>query len=256
VDGQKGNCRGAAALALGRTGHPTAAPFLLPLLESAPFDVRPSVALGLGFLGRATHDKTVTDALAKAIEKNTTNEAMSAALCLACGLAGVESARPRLAQFASDRKAPTVSAYATFALALVGAGPEERKVLHDVVARLGDFTASREAALALGMLRDRSVVEQLRTLLSDRAAADVDRATWAICLGRVGDDTDVDFLLGVLGQAGGDDQFRACVLNAVGRLVDEPEGAAVGHLVADSLSFGLIRSGQAEAIRDLQHLID
>src|SRR5262245_55425972 len=146
VDGQKGGCRGPAALALGRTGHKTAAPLLLSMMEDAPFDVRPYAALGLGLYGRATKDKAAADALAKALEKNTTNEAMSASLCLACGLAGATSVRPRLAQFASDRKAPAVSTYATFALALLGAGPEERKVLHDVVSELGDYVASREAA--------------------------------------------------------------------------------------------------------------
>lgn len=256
VDGVKGACRSTAAIALGRTGHATAKPLLLDLLESATFDVRPAVALGLGLYGRVTHDKAVTDALAKEIAKNSTNEAMSAALCLACGLAGVESARPRLAQFATDRKAPSLSTYATFALGLVGAGPEERKILHDVVGRPGDYTASREAALALGMLHDHSVVDQLRGLLSDKSAAGVGRATWAICLGRVGDDADIDFLLDVLVQSGTDEQLRACVLNAIGRLVDTSEGAAVGRVVADSLPFRLVRSGQMEAIQDLQHLID
>ncbi|MCE9636987.1 MAG: HEAT repeat domain-containing protein [Planctomycetes bacterium] len=250
--------RGMAAVALGRTGHASAGPALLAALATAPEADRPFVAIGLGFLGRAKPNPKIADALARALADEAGGAEFRSAAALACGLARVTAARDRLTVLASDKRSPACAAHAAFALGLVGTGAEGRAALHDAVARHGSFEARREAVLALGMLRDASVITQLHKIVASKSAGDVDRATAAHCLGRVGNDADIEPLLQTLRDPTSSKQLRAALVNALGWLLDRgPAAAALGRVSADTLWFMLPRgSYYNEPIHDIQHLVD
>src|SRR6185436_14578874 len=94
----------------------------------------------------------------------------TAALTVACAVANVQTARARIVDGIPKNRAGMPASSAWFALGLLGAGPAERKMLHEGVAQSADPTSRREAALALGLLRDHTVVDQLRAIVSSRAA--------------------------------------------------------------------------------------
>jgi HEAT repeat protein len=250
--------RGMAAVALGRTGHASAADALLPVLEKGHEMDRPFAALGLGFLGRAKPDPKFSAALEHALAEDSAGEELRAAAALACGLAGVATARERLTALLGDDKSPECAAQAAFALGLLGAGAKERAALRAAVTRRGLFELRREAALALGMLRDAQVVHEMRAIVASKTAGDVDRATAAYCLGRVGDDSDIDLLVRTLRDRDSSKQLRAATVHGLGWLLDRGAGqAALGRVTADTLWFMLPRSSYYnEPIHDLQHIVD
>jgi HEAT repeat protein len=250
-------CRRMAAISLGRTGHPSAADTLLRLLDEGRSEDRPFAAMGLGFLVRGRPDPKVEDVVTKALAKAHTDE-LQGSLALACALGGTQAARPRLAEIV-DKGGPTAAPAAAFALGMLGAAAPEREVLHAAVAQSGKPLLRREAALALGMLRDRSVVAQLRAIVGGRTS-DLDRATAAVCLGRVGDDADIDFVLGVLADRGTSDPLRACVVHALGWLLDRSDLGPLGRVAADvkwdKQIRGVSMSWTGDAMWEIQHLVD
>src|SRR5204863_9509747 len=99
------DCRRMAAISLGRCGHPSAAAALIKALDENPNEDRAFVALGLGLLARARADPKISDVLLKAVAKGASDEAQGS-LALACGFAGVQAARPRIADIL-DKRGPT-----------------------------------------------------------------------------------------------------------------------------------------------------
>lgn len=259
------DCRQAAAISLGRIAHPTSAGTLLRSLgtrlsqkDLRDADVladRSAVVLGLGLCARAKPDPAINAALETELG-NCLVQDVQAALALACGLAGVQSVRARIAVLADEGKGGVLAPTAAFALGLVGAGPAEMKVLHEAVAQPQFADVRGAAARALGMLRDRTVVDQLRAIVASKKTRDLDRCTAAVTLGVVGSDADIDFLIEAIDAAGAEGQVRACMVHALGRLLDRTENAALGRLVADSIWFPGSGDGTPDAILDVQHLAD
>src|SRR6185436_14783161 len=105
VDDRDLDCRRMAAISLGRCGHPSAAAALIKALDENPNEDRAFVAIGLGLLARAKPDPKISDVLSKAIAKGGSDEGQGS-LSLACGLAGVQAARPRIADIL-DNGGPT-----------------------------------------------------------------------------------------------------------------------------------------------------
>jgi HEAT repeat protein len=248
-------CRWMAAVSLGRSGHAAAVPTLLAAIKSreTPESDRACIAIGLGFAARAKPDVAVSQALAAALAE-TKDLDERAGLCTACGLADVDAARAKLVEFAG-KGAPGVCEYAAYALGL--AGFDEKKTLHEAVARSGDYVVRREAALALGMLRDATVTEQLREIAGVSKSTDLDRAGAAISLGRVGGVADVDFLVGLVADRDVHDQLRACVVQALGLVCDRAEGEALGRVAADGMWFGTVLGRlRWGPLYDIDHLVD
>jgi HEAT repeat protein len=257
VDDKQSDCRRMAAVSLGRIGHASAQKALLAALDEGQFDDRSFAATGLGFLLWKHPDPTVSGRLVDALAKSG-SDAEQGSLALACGLAAAQSARPRLAEIVASG-APSAASIAAFSLGLIGAGPVERKVLHQAVAQSGDPLRRREAALALGMLRDGTVVEHLRAIAGGRTAAR-DRGTAVICLGRVGSDADIDFLVDLMADRDTGDQLRACVVQALGWLLDRTDLGRLSRIAADikwdKYVNGNSLSWSGEAMWDVQHLVD
>jgi HEAT repeat protein len=248
-------CRWMAAISLSRVKPASAELILIERWGSAPAADRACLAVGLGLCARATGNPKVREFLSRALDDaNDLDETV--ALCLACGIAQAKAAHARLAKLAGSSHAVVVTAYACYGLGLLGATPDEIDVLHEVVARPGDYLSRREAALALGMLRDRSVITQLRELVASEQNADVDRAGAVITLGRVGDDTNIELMLGVLSAIGTSTQLRACVIHALGLLLDRTGESALARIAADNLWFGLTRGVTFQPIYDIDHLVD
>jgi HEAT repeat protein len=248
-------CRWMAAVSLARSGHETAAPTLLAAFrspETRPED-RPCVAIALALRTRARPDDAAAKSLATALAESKDLDER-AGLCTACGIARVEAARAHLAETAV-KGAPGVAEYAAYALGL--AGFDEKKALHEAVARSGDYVVRREAALALGMLHDATITTQLREIAGSSKSSDVDRAGAAISLGRVGGAGDVEFLAALV--EGGDvhEQLRACVVQSLGLLVDRTDGEALGRVSANAIWFGTVlgRLRWPPAF-DVEHLVD
>ncbi|MCE9637324.1 MAG: HEAT repeat domain-containing protein [Planctomycetes bacterium] len=224
-------CRQMAAIGLGRTGHASAGAALAAAMDKASSVDRRFIAVGLALWLRRTPDPKLSAQLAALLaDSGSADERVP--LMVACGLAGVQAARPSIVGAMPKSRAGQAAASASFALGLLGAGPSELKLLHEVVAQSTDPTARREAALALGLLRDHSVVDQLADIIRSKAP-DMDRGAAAVCLGRVGDDADIEFVLGRIADRGTSDPLRACLVHGLGRLLDRDEGARLGRLVAN-----------------------
>ena len=251
-------CRLMAAVALGRQGHTTAADALLKALDAGRTDVRPFAAIGLGLLLRDAPDPAVSAKLGRALEK-AANDDLSGALALACGIARLPDATPTLIQLV-DRGSGAAGPLAAWALGEIGGRRADvRAVLHAAVARSGNALLRREAALALGTLRDPDIVGRLRAAVVSREP-DVNRATAAVCLARVGSDADLDLLVGLLADRKTSDPLRPCIVHAIGWLLDRTDHAALGRITADvkwdKHVSGKSVSWTGEALGDLQHLVD
>jgi HEAT repeat protein len=259
------DCRQAAAISLGRIAHPSSAGALLKSYftritsrDKRDADVladRSAVVLALGLCARAKPDPEIRSALLRGVNESLVQDEQ-AALALACGLAGIQEARARIADLADEGKGGALAPTAAFALGLVGAGPEELKVLREAVAQSVFADIRGAAARALGMLRDKSVVEQLRAIVKSKKTRDVDRCTAAVCLGVVGSDADIDVLIEAIDASGAEGQVRGCLVHALGRLLDRTENAALGRVAADSIWFPSAADGVPDAILDVQHLAD
>ncbi len=70
----------------------------------------------------------------------------------------------------------------------------------------------------------------MRALVSAKGP-DLWRCGAALCLGRVGDDADIDFYLGLMADRNASDAMRACLVRGLGRLLDDDEGARMAALV-------------------------
>ncbi len=257
ADDRKIECRRMAAISLGRSGHPSAKDALAKMLAKDQLDARPFAALGLGFLARRQADPALTKMLLDSVTDASSDDDQAAA-ALACGLGGVTAARPRLASIL-EHGSPTASPAAAWALGALGADPDERKILRAAVLRPGRQLERREAALALAVLGDRVVVDELRAAVSGRGS-DLERGTAAILLGRIGDDTEIDFLLGELADKQTSDPLAACLVHALGWLLDRDDLGALARVTSevrwDKHTNGNNLSWSGEALWDLQHLVD
>ncbi len=257
-DDRKLDCRRMAAIALGRQGHASAAAALLKALDKGRAELRPFAALGLGLLVHDAPDPAVTKALLRALKK-ASNQEVRGALALACGLAKLPAAAPELVELV-DRGSGAAGPLAAWALGQIGGGGAAgTKVLHAAVEQSANVLLRREAALALGTLRDASIVGDLRAIVSSRNT-DVDRASAALCLGRVGSDADIGVLLDVLEERRLSDPLRPCIIHALGWLLDRNDYAALAQIAGDvkwdKHVSGKSLSWTGEALWDLQHLVD
>lgn len=249
-------CRQMAAISLGRIAHLSAAPTLLEAAESASAPDRPFVWIALGLCARSREEPKVEAALLRALTEAGASEQQRMAIALACGLAGIDEARPRLAELASRGRSPDVAAQAVFALGLLGAGADERDVLHDAAMRKGSVLLRREASLALGMLRDHAIVVRLREAVASTENPDDERALSAVCLGRVGDDEDLNFLAAAVQDRRAASRLRAAFVRALGHLLDRQEGAALALVAADAPWDAREGADERSALWELQHLVD
>src|SRR5262249_15594565 len=143
------------------------------------------------------------------------------------------------------------------ALGIAGAGADERRALHDVVSRSGDYLARREAALALGMLHDDQVRGRLHEIAAGTRVPDIERASAVVSLGRVGHYTDTGLLVGLIDEQDTNDQLRACVVHALGLLLDRREGEPLGRVAANSRWFNTILGRwRWPPVWDVNHLVD
>jgi len=251
-------CRWMAAVSLARSGHASAEHALVAAFkngEAASAD-RACFAIALGLLARARNGEVVSRTLFAALE-DSKDEDETCGLATACGLARVVAARGRLGELVEKGRSPTIVSYAAYALGLVGADDEQRKTLHAEVARRGDFMVRREASLALGMLRDATIVQQLRDIAGDASHPDVERAGAAVSLGRVGGYSDVDFFVKLLDDRGVHEQLRACVVQGLGLLLDRDEGKKLARVAAESHWFVTVLGRlRWPPVWDVQHLVD
>jgi HEAT repeat protein len=245
-------CRQMAAIGLGRTGHASAGPALAAAMDKASSVDRRFLAVGLALCLRRTPDPKLSARLAKLLA-DTGSQDEKVPLTVACALADVQAARKVIVESVPKSRSGPAAASASFALGLLGAGPAETKLLHEVVAQSTDPTARREAALALGLLRDHTVVDQFRDIVRSKAP-DMDRGAAAMCLGRVGDDADIDFVLGMIADRATSDPLRACLVHGLGRLLDRDEGARLGRLVANGRWYW--ETGIVDPFSDLRGLME
>ena len=245
-------CRQMAAIGLARSGHSSSAATLTKAFAEAGSAERRFVAVAIGLRLRDAPDPKLSVLLCESLERTGSQEER-AALTVACGLANAQAARATIVDRLPKNRQGLPASSASFALGLLGAGPAELKLLHETVQQAVDPTARLEAALALGLLRDHSVVPQLSSIVFSRNV-DQDRASAAMCLGRVGDDADIDTFLGVLADHGTSDALRACVVRGLGRLLDRREGARLARVVANAR--WRPQPGVVDPIADLRGLVE
>jgi HEAT repeat protein len=251
VNERDARCRQMAAVGLGRSGHPSAGAALVAALDRVHTLDRPFVIVGLGFAVRASKDAKLTAFLEYSLERAKSID--RTAWMIACALARIDGARAAVADTIPNGRHGASTAGACFALGQLATTDAEKKLLHEVVAQSVDETSRREAALALGLMRDREVATQLRAIVASKEA-DRDRGSAACCLGLVGDDADIDALLAVARDKTTSDPLRACVLHGLGRLLDRDEGAKLARVVADGRLSDV--RGLLDPFADLRGLVE
>jgi HEAT repeat protein len=245
-------CRQMAAIGLARSCNPTAGPDLATALERGPGSDKRFVGMALGIWLRGSPDPKLATTLVRTFEKAATPDDR-AGLAIAIGMAGAKDGLKAIVEAIPKGRGGPVTSGCCCALGLLGAGPAEVKLLHEILDASNDPCSRREAAMALGLAHDKTVVAQLRAILQSKRH-DLDRATCAICLGRVGDDADIDFLVGVMADRATSEPLRACVVRGLGLLLDRSEGARIGGVVANGRWTWRVQG--ADPFGDLRYLME
>lgn len=162
--------RGFCAVGLGGARGPAAVTLLRDAIDrGGNVEVKPYCALALGLAARQLGDeegKPIRAFLAEELRKSRQLE-VTASLTVALGLARAREATDALLQRLSDQRVPAPSrAAAAQALGLIGTGtPEAAGALLGVARREPSGPLLQDAVLALGLMGQRAVAEDLVALL-------------------------------------------------------------------------------------------
>jgi hypothetical protein len=215
---------GARAGVEGRTALGETRPYLAGLLARGSTPERPWLSLALGVGERAAADagqatsSGVHDALQKAIRDHTSPDEAGAHM-LALALSGAPAAGAvlleRVGQLADDE----ARAHGSLALGLARTTAAIDLLRQIVLDSRYKPRLLREAAIALGLLGDRSLTPQLVEMLRDARGLSA-LSSVATALGFVGDERAVDPLLAIAADPGRDASARAFAIVALGLLGD------------------------------------
>jgi HEAT repeat protein len=232
LEDPEGSVRAAAVRALGRRGDPWAVDALVSAVVSwthpayhgareeavetlaalAPPDVAPRVA---------------GDLLVRTVAPDGEDAAILRRLARASGEGVVQQTVGALVGHLREASAPD-----RVRTLLVGLAPE---CVDPLIAALSDARAQREAALALGEIRDAGAMEQLSTVLVDGADA-ASRAAAAWALGQIKDPGSVEALL--LGTRDQDYGVREAAINAFDSLGNAAIALATRALLRPAIQNG------------------
>lgn len=218
-----------AALSLGLTGHASGPAALLAAEKDASGVLHAYVMLAIGVAARKTGDAALRDHLVRALKDGGSLDERGA-LCIANGLSGNPAAVPLLIELASGSGEPQVRANAACALGIAGAKGAALPVLRELVRQETSDVLRYEAALALGRLGDAEVLTILGDILeTDRSVRN--RATAAVCLGRVGGRAAAPLLLKLYRDEKDNSSLRPCIARALGFLIDRTQGEELGRIL-------------------------
>ncbi len=230
--------RGAAAVTLGRLGGGRAVRALRSTLaadaQATPDKLRPFVALALGIAAADTPEEAETaTAPMRAILAGTGDASLRGAAACALGLAHRTDARELLERTAAERGDPWLRAHAAFALGLVGDAVDTPQTLREVLVFRGHDAPAREAAAALGRLRDTgSIRALLRVLDAEDMSPEVQGAA-AVALGRIGGEEGAGNLTRLLRDTARRPYVRAMAAVALGHALDRQRAAGLAEVAAD-----------------------
>lgn len=222
-----------ACISLGKIGGETARKALLTVLAQDRGPVRSFAALGLGILLGETRDSYAVRALRAGLEESKENSTRGA-FAIALGLARDRAAERALVEIASGKGDPDLRGYAAIGLGLMKAHRASRVVQKVLQDNQKNPALARSAAVALGMMGDRSVVPSLTELLA-RAETDEVRGAIALALGQIGDVTAIRPLLAqVFAKPGSRARTRAYAATALGIIGEDETLPVISRITHDS----------------------
>jgi HEAT repeat protein len=215
---------GARRGAEGRDALSDSRSFLAGLLVRGSTPERPWMSLALGVGERAAADAgaapstAVQDALRKAIQAHS-SPGEAGAHFLGLALSAAPSAGVTLSERLGELVDDEARSYAALALGIAGTTSAIEPLRQVVLASRYKPRLLREAAIALGLLGDRSLTPQLVEMLRD-ARGLFAQSSVAAALGTIGDERAVAPLLALAADTGRDASGRAFAIVALGILCD------------------------------------
>ena len=223
-----------AIIALSQVGTPDALNHLLHLADAGKYGQRPYAALGLGthvwYAEQAKAAKTgpgmdtamlkrISARLAKLSRKYKDNDT-KAAFMLSRGLLRDQSIIDECVGIVSRRGDPTLRGFCCVALGLVGQSPENVKdALRGALRERKSLDLRRDAATALGLLRDAGAVKLLITELNKSKSFAV-QGQLITAIGTIGDHTAIDPLIEILDNTRRPSATRAMAAVGLGMIGD------------------------------------
>ena len=131
-----------------------------------------------------------------------------------------------------ENKNAPLRAHAAFALGMVGDREKGARLLRDVLRNTNDSNLRREAAMGLGLLRDREAVEILADLVREGGTT-YEQGSAALALGRIGGPSAADELVELATSSVVSDRARAMGVVGLGLLLDRDEGERLAAIAAD-----------------------
>ena len=193
--------------------------------------LRPFAALALGLYARHDGHAGAASILVRDLEE-TSNAEVRSALAVAAGLSGDRSAAPVLRDIVANRGDPELRGHAALALGLLDDRTEGAPLLRELLDGVHDPSLHREVAQALGMLGDREAVRGLTKLVEGGSTVFV-QGSAAVALGGIGGEDAGRALLALLRDDTRPELSRAMAAVGLGLLVDPTEGRRIAAVGAD-----------------------
>ncbi len=202
--------------------------FLVGRLERAPSGVRPWAALGIALLERGIADlgssalppdADTCGALREAL-RGTTAPETAGAFAVALGIARDSEAVPLLREKLAAIGDDNARGYLALALGMVGAADAREPIQALVKSSRYKPELLRQAAIALGLLGDKSLVPELVQMLREAQSLS-SQAAVASALGFIGDARSIDPLVALLEKRDATDRARGFAAVALGIVGDK-----------------------------------
>jgi len=221
-----------ACIALGRIGDPVALETLAEAALEGTGPLRAYGALGLALLGRDASGGVAGRVLRRGL-REARDASTLGAFAIASGILGDRSAIPDLARLLRGHRSPALRGHAALALGMLQA----KEAAADIRGLLDDSRhdprVHKDAAIALGLVGDVDVLEQLAGVLA-RARTEYVQSAAALALGFIGDRSVVPLLERIASDAGRPGLARAHAVVALGVVGEAGRLPALHVLAIDS----------------------
>ena len=220
-----------ACISLAKIGGPEAEKTLKEVVVSKTGSAQAFGALSLAILARNAGEPSIASEYLLDGMKKVKDQSVKGAFAISLGIIQDKRAESDLVQLMLGNNSPSLRGYAAVALGMMRARATIPQIKQVVKERVKDPDLQRAAATSLGLMGDNDVVNVLSEVI-DAAKTEYVQSSAALALGFIGDYTAIDVLTKMIkDKQGTADLARAQATVALG-VVAEDELLPVMHIIA------------------------